>query len=519
MSNENVVDGRTRFQRAAAARAGSSFEERLARTARVPLADRPVMATNLGRLAERIDRANPLAGAKAVVQQSGHEGLWEKRKRFIRLPSEEAPPADGSGDYGSSGGTYLQLARSAGKLLATNESPDAVDREQERSVRALVTGTSFLPSYTPLSKSDRTAKSLLDEYASFLLTAIKERTRIVDLWAVLRDTPIDLDARGADEERFELTYGGAEKLPDALLRPIFRDHVIEAIFEPHEESGYGFEWQHPSVELGFIAITVETSLFVIPEETATLFHVSREDEDGYLPEKAIEWIRSLDGKRDVLPDEPFDRTVGYGWKPAKLSILRKVGLNVAEGDEGQPRLRLSLWPSKWGDNAVAYSAYGSNGYLEDRIVGAGGKSSQLRSIDVDVSHDLYDYLVAVYSEPVSEDQIGSDAQVIGLLPTWWDAESDFTGLSEGGWWDDPLITSLLLDGKHRFIPTISGCEPVAGPLRCGTLGAALLNNALSAADSDKVSNQLIEKTALTADAGLRFHEAMVDRYRDALRSI
>jgi hypothetical protein len=144
--------------------------------------------------------------------------------------------------------------------------------------------------------------------------------------------------------------------------------------------------------------------------------------------------------------------------------------------------------------------------------------SQLRSLDRDVSDDLFDCLYAVYPEPVRHDAFGGEARVVGLLPTW-EISGEFQRLSECGWSDDPTSASLLIGGEHRFIPTIANCEPVAGPLRASSLGAGILNNAISAHDTDSVAKLLIEKCALTADAGLRFHEAMVDRYREALRRI
>jgi hypothetical protein len=353
----------------------------------------------------------------------------------------------------------------------------------------------------------------LDEFESVLLSAIKTRTRIVDLWGVLADSPLELEARGADEEPFELAFGGAEKFPEPLLKPIFRDHIVEAIFQPKD--GMGFGWDEPTVELGFIAIHVATSMFAIPEEAGVLFHASNEDEDGYMPEEAVEWLRSIGyGKGTLLPDDPFDRSVGYGWKPAYFSVLRRVGLTVSRNDDGQPKLELHFW----GDDAVAYNEYGLAGHHEDLIVESGGQMSQIRSLDRDVSDDLFDCLYAVYSEPVRFDAFGGEARVVGLLPTW-EISGEFHRLSQCGWSDDPTSASLLIGGEHRFIPTIGSCEPVAGPLRAGSLGAGILNNAISAPDGESVANLLIQKCALTADAGLRFHEAMVDRYREALRRI
>ena len=514
LEQDNVIDGRARFHHSGANRVGDSFEDRLARTSRVPHSDRPTMANNLGRLAERIDPANPLAGAKRMVEATEHQGLWQKRKRFILLPTEQAPPVDSGETYGSSGLTYLQLARAAGRLLAANGSPDVVERERERAVRALAFGTSFLPNYTPLSKTEQTAKALIDEYATVLLTAVESRTRIADLWNVLRDSPIDLRSRSADDEPFELTFGGAERLPEILLSSIFRPHVVEAVFRPQD--GYGCGWEHPSVALGFVALRFETNMFAVPPDVAKLFHASNVDEDYFcLGDEAIEWLCSIGGKRDI-PDCEFDYSTGYGWKRVSLSLLRRVGLTLTQGDEGEPKLQLSIWGGSWDEPAVAFSPYGLRDHIEDRIVASGGEASQLRSVYIDQDQAMN--VCVLYSDLVSMNP-SADVEVVGLLPEWWTLDNEFHSLSEFGWSDHPQAASLLLGSVHRFIPTIPKCEPVAGPLRSGSLGAGLLNNAATALQSENVATSLIERAAITADAGLRFHEAMVDRYREALRRI
>ena len=98
-------------------------------------------------------------------------------------------------------------------------------------------------------------------------------------------------------------------------------------------------------------------------------------------------------------------------------------------------------------------------------------------------------------------------------------DDEFHSASDVGWSGEPQGASLLFSGNNRFIPILPTCEPVAGPLRSGSIGAGLLHNALTAPNSQKVSTLLIEKARLTADAGLRFHEAMIDQYREALRTI
>ena len=413
-TQDNVIDGRNRFQqRGDRGGAGASLEERVAAMPRVPVGDKHVLAANLGRLASRLDPASPLSGAKRIVQASGHDGLWQKRKRFIRLPTENATPSCEPGDYGSSGSTFVALARAAGKLLAANEAPEAVEREQERSVRTLLNGTSFLPHYTPLTKSDRNAKSLLDDYASAVLSAINERTRIQDLWTILQDSPVGLDARSADDDPFEMPLGGAEKVPDKLLRPMFRPHIVEAMFRP--EAHHLSEWQNPMVELGFIALRFETRMFPLPSDVAELFHPSKLNEDYFcLSSKAVQWLENVRWSR--LEDPQMGE-----WKSAKVSAVRKVGLTIGQGEEREPGLRLSLWGGgSYDEPAAAYGPYGWSNNLEDQIVASGGNLTQLRSVYFD--EEQTDSLTLVLSDLVPSGDCECDhVRVLGILPDWWNA--------------------------------------------------------------------------------------------------
>lgn len=52
---------------------------------RIPLEDRPVLAANLGKLAQRVDPDNPLKGARQMFMDRA-ASKWDKRKRLLRLP-------------------------------------------------------------------------------------------------------------------------------------------------------------------------------------------------------------------------------------------------------------------------------------------------------------------------------------------------------------------------------------------------------------------------------------------------
>jgi len=76
---------------------------------------------------------------------------------------------------------------------------------------------------------------------------------------------------------------------------------------------------------------------------------------------------------------------------------------------------------------------------------------------------------------------------------------------------------ILIGTAATFRPVLPGCEPEAGALRQGSVGAALLYNALNGTAGNRIADLLVERARLTADACLRFHDAMTETYRDAIR--
>ena len=79
---------------------------------------------------------------------------------------------------------------------------------------------------------------------------------------------------------------------------------------------------------------------------------------------------------------------------------------------------------------------------------------------------------------------------------------------------------MLLGAEDiRFYPTNLEADPIAGVLRSGSVGASLLSNLNAKSDANSITNLLIEKAALTAEAGLKFYEAMLEDHRSAIRKI
>jgi hypothetical protein len=103
---------------------------------RLAKADQSALVSNLGRLIVQFDAGNAKAIAKDILQSNE----WEKRKRYIRFPSEAAGFV---GRHAGSGGAFARIIE---RLIEVKVSGD-VGRDQARSetVRKALRGTSFLP--------------------------------------------------------------------------------------------------------------------------------------------------------------------------------------------------------------------------------------------------------------------------------------------------------------------------------------------------------------------------------------
>ena len=141
--SETKVDLRSRLKYAATAK------EKLRAATRAPELDRPLLARNLGRMAERAFgddcKARLLSVFELAFGTSIAESHHKKRKRYVRLrddPSEESGQPIKTGDYVARGNEYLQLA-----LALANHVKEAGDlTEEERCdlcVLRLIEGSSF----------------------------------------------------------------------------------------------------------------------------------------------------------------------------------------------------------------------------------------------------------------------------------------------------------------------------------------------------------------------------------------
>ncbi len=504
---------------------------RLSKSRRLQAGDKPIFARNLGSLAARVSPNDPLEGARLIVNQAGHESLWPtKRKKYFRLPNEDAPSAGKSGEYASNPAQFRKLAEAAGELLCTSAKPDKVEASRQACTKTLVRGSSFMPIYVPADATTQSAADLLDEYALAVGSAVENRTRIVELWEILQHTPIGLEIF-SDETVVEAEpspYGEVSNFPRSLLQPLFAPHITHGRLSPSR--GYHC-WAEPLLKIGSLAHERAIRIFCIPPEKQSLFPPSLWSHRRLTPE-AIEWMVTVGFAPENASFPPLEMSsTDCGWKEAKAALLQDVSVGFEYSDDERLGLELRLsgnWPF-----ALEVGSGAGALLIEKAGLAADPKMTQHFTCEV----GEYFPVDVIFSAPFDPTN-PSDVHAIGLLPDGWQYDTgeyeevkEFAWIKERemqelnehdcvqGWTDDEYIAKFLLDDAGVFIPALPNEDPVGGILPAGSIGAALLQNAKVAQGASRISQLLIDRAALIADTGLAFYEAMVEEYRSAIRNI
>ena len=535
--------------------------ERLKGQSRLSPADKKVFVVNLGLLATRLDEAKPLNGAKQIVEHSNQEGIWEKRKRFFRLPGENTPDNGADGEYASNPAAFISLAEAAGELLCKSTKPETIEREKQAAIKALVTSSSHMPTYVPSNSADISAKALLDDYEQALSDAIESRTKITELWKILETTDISVNGfiKGHDEyEDFEAEpspYGEAAIFPPQLFDGVYRKSLTtgQSFVDDSQFSkgGYSDDWPYPKVQLGYVATTHKIQMFCIPEDQRTLFNADDKTIASAL--KSLGFHLDL----DVMPEYELDETyLGAGWKQVTASIISEVFISLARGDTGGVKIVIGTNPLRSDDALnpdiylVATDGRGESMAMfdltkkEKQLIDSGFKLSQIMVHALPNSSHSNEYTEGDdddYDDRVSFEFIYNDLfdckkdhplLPAAILPEWWityggdnwvDKEvfNKFEeNLGSTGWTEGEFQAKMLLGAEDiRFYPTNPEAEPIAGVLRDGSVGASLLHNLNAKNEANSITKQLIEKATLTAEAGLKFYEAILEEHRAAIRKI
>jgi len=545
--------------------------ERIKGDSRLILDDKKIFALNLGQLASRINENKPLSGAKQIVKKSGRESIWEKRHRYFRFPGEDTPDTGKGGEYASDPKTFVSLAQAAGELLCKSTNSKAIERERKAAVKTLITGSTYMPKYVPSNSADISAVALLDEYAQVLSAAIETRTKITELWKVLETTDIgvkgfrkNIEAARKDEAE-PSPYGDAANFPKQLFDNYFRksffsgETVVSSGKFTIDRYKSDDSWAFPSVELGYVATTHQIRMFCIPEEQRAL--CSGDDTEIVSALRAIDF----DFENFEIPEYDLnDRHEGAGWKQVTASIIHKLSLSIEKNETGGVEIKISILPLRSDDGLnpdiylIHSSGRGENyephtklriamhdlAEKEMQLIKSGFKISQMMEIglknsshnndfteDDDDDYDDHYQMEFIYDEFFNLYE-HNKLLPIAILPEWWIEygkkawldEEDFYQFDEtkesDGWTESEFQAKILLGAEDiRFYPSNPEAESIAGVLRAGSVGASLLENLKAQNEANSITNQLIEKTALTAEAGLKFYEAILEQHRSDIRKI
>lgn len=514
--------------------------QRLASARRLSAADKPIFARNLGEMAARLSPHDPLDGARRIVMHSGNEGLWPtKRKKYFRLPGEEAPLGGKDSEYASNPSQFKKLAETAGELLCQSNKPETIEQWRKNHVKALVNGSSFMPTFMPTTIADQSAKALLDEYASVLSLALSRRTKIIELWQVLEETRIGVIPVSDDKADLEdhPTYEGAEICPDSLVRSMFRKHIQSAIFTTTQGFlGNDVSWAYPSVTIGVIAIPVHVKMLSIPDDKSHFFEYGKMTKNG-LSTEAQDWLKSIGFNLDnaaVFPSDDASQADNL-WTDVIAEIMLNVELRLNKDDFNEPCISISFW----GDYPYVVGGRRSFSSFNENVIDSMFGENMTQHIEIDISEDPLwrSGIDIIYSKPINPNE-AFDARAVGILPSGWQNDLDnpdwesrpiwldreeYWSIQEleeqKGWTENIELSEVLLTNKYRFYPLISEADPVASVLPEGSIGASILQNALHASEPSRISNILLDRSQELATAGLTYYEAMINKYKSAIHRI
>lgn len=527
--------------------------EQLRSAARAPQADRPVLASGLGRLAALISPDAPLRGVKQMFMKTGNgwEAKWPKRRRLVRLPTESADQTYEHGAFEGAGPAYLALADAAAAILAGNRA--ATQREIDRARREILRGTTLLPEATPLAASAFAARDLLKDWATSLCSRIQTGTRLPELVEVLDAAPFTTevvgDVWGTIDQQYRIV-----KSKDSVIESVRAEPAGEAalgattIARPRWKEGTtlrfssdvsdaGQEWTQPTVRIGRLAGKVAVPTFIFPRDIANWLHASFfAVEDYVLPRIVKEWFTSVGmgfdpaivkdlieqiGDKVVdsttffgdLPATAWSQKAGYGWKNLDYFRVADVWVELINSRAG---IEFSMYVSGHGhfpEVAPFVPAFGAK--MEETIKNF-CSNRETNRFEAQYFSGLDDnYMMLHWPEA---DWYGENSgAIIGLIENYSSGEPFEDSVF--GWLDSPEIESLLLNAdRWQFFPEIV-CPAAPVPCAPKSVAGAMLRNLAGAPKDLRLDNILIAQANAIAQAGLAYHEALVDHYRNAVKAV
>ena len=503
--------------------------------------DQRVAAVNLGLLAQSISPDKPLDGVHRIVAESGVSGILEKRKRFFQLPEDELISPNKDHIRNANPSTCINLARAAGRLLSKSSDLKIREQGEKEALRTLLTGTSFLPKYTPRNPGERSVTRLLDEYATRLCETIEKQTKIADLWHVLQDSPFWIER--SSEPLPPSIYGAAAHCSPELveiIRPGLMDIVGNERFVPGGSFDFNWDefhhrrnWHCPELQLGYVFLTYDMYGLKLPKDITK----ERDERDYY--QRRNEWLSQIGffNKSKKAYENHLHKV--------KVAIFHPLMMYVTKTLSNKICIEISLSGNRFGApgfNCVVidhYSLFRGNesfSKVVEEFETGNSSNSDLESIEENLEirelddYEFFDYTCAgeccprAKSITLPNESNEPDEFLLTQDPDgsfgygcWQDREAfeEYKDLwLSSGWVDDPGIAKILFGSDEiAFIPSIKFAEPVSSVAREGTVAASILQNVITAPPEHQISQMLTKRTSVIADSGLRFYDEMLNHYR------
>lgn len=514
-----------------------TLSEQLRAATRLPKSDRPIMASNLGRMAARLNEASSTAAVKAMFEIAwpGGSTKWAKRKRLVRLPGEELGDPEDYGSYEAAGAPYLHLAHAVARMSLPSEKEENLKAERERCVAELLWGTSLRPGASLADETTVDARNLMVQLASIVAGQVSE-TGIQKLWATLQDAPF---RRVGIENAIKNFSFGADLIPiTGTDGATLNFHNAQEFPEPWV---HWTGWSRPKVFIGWLLRRFEVDLLIPPE--AISLHADQ-DENPDDPDRAKleawadEWAGlGSNGKKGTLPNHYFDENLGHGWVQSEFDVVYDVYAHaVPDGSHG---IKITLnfedcADGKWG-TLMLPSAW------VNEFKRSGSLLSYLEDSANNYSRTCCDYGVfeGYYKHYVPEDLEGEfmfwvdnprtterfnlskricAGNLLGVVyfPDGYDtpAPPKQITLSELA---DGEAAELLVGTDTHFVSVLSEAAGAPVPCRANSLAASLLRNSISGDEEERLSYRLRKNAEGIAEEGLQFFNGVIDLYRRSLK--
>jgi hypothetical protein len=515
-----------------------TLSEQLRATTRLPKSDRPIMASNLGRMAARLNEASSIAAVKAMFEIAwpGDSTKWAKRKRLVRMPGEELGDPEDYGSYEAAGAPYLHLAHAIAWMSLPTETEENLKAERERCVAELLWGTSLRPGASLADETTVDARNLMVQLASIVAGQVSE-TGIQKLWETLQDSPF---------RRVNVEFAIKNRNFGEDLIPITGADGATLNFHNAQEFGelyvQAVGWSRPKVFIGWLLRRFAVDLLVPPEAISLHADQDENPDDPDLKKLeawADEWADlGSNGKKDTLPTHYFDEDLGHGWVQTEFDVVYGVYAHaVPDGSNGikitlnfedcaDDEYRTLMLPSACVDELKRSGSL--LGYLDDSANNYSRTYSDNGVFDGFYKHYVPEDLESEFSfwaqDPHTRERFNLSKRIragklLGVVsfPEGYDTPYPPKEITLSEMADGEAAGLLVGTCDTHFVSVLSEAAGAPVPCRANSLAASLLRNSISGDEEERLSYRLRENAEGIAEEGLQFFNGVIDLYRRSLK--